>query len=82
MIEQSGNDTFLYALLIVPLALLLIFAFYMNVLVPFSEKRDYIKREIARAYSEGEYRYWKSKLKKLYISLIPIVGKKIVKRMR
>lgn len=82
MIEQNGNDTFLYALLIVPLALLLIFAFYMNVLMPFWENRDYIKCEIARAYSEDEYRYWKSELKKLYISLIPIFGKIIVKHMR
>lgn len=82
MTNQDKNDTFIYILLFAPLVLLLIGVFYTEVLIPFLKKRNYIKREIARAYSKGEYRYWKSELKKLYISLIPIFGKMIVNHMR
>lgn len=82
MMPQSKNDLFLYAILAVPFILLVITAYYINVVVPFSESRDYIKCEIARSFNESEARYWKSKLIKLYILLIPIVGKMLAKRMR
>ena len=80
--EQGENEIFLYGILLAPLIVLCVIAVYMNIIRPFSEGRRYIKAEIHRSYNESEYRYWKSELKKLYLSLIPIFGKIIVKHMR
>ena len=79
--EQSENEIFLYGNLLAPLIVLCVAAVYTNIVHPFSEGRRYIKAEIHRSYNESEYRYWKRELKKLYISLIPIFGEYIVKRM-
>ena len=80
--EQGENEIFLCGILLAPLIVLSIAAVYMNILLPFSEGRRYIKAEIQHSYNESEYRYWKRELKKLYISQISILGKYIVKRMR
>ena len=55
------------------------FAFFINSYLPFKKERNYIKMEIARAFEEEEYLYWKRKLKMLYISKIPII-RSIVRR--
>ena len=57
----------------------LLFAFFINLYLPFKEERDYIKMEMARSFEEEEYLYWKRKLKMLYIRKIPIV-RSIVRR--
>ena len=51
-----------------------VLAFYLNRVKPFVEKRRYYKMEMSR--SDGrEYRFWKRKLKKLYMRSIPIIGR-------
>lgn len=49
-------------------------AFYFNVIAPFVQEREYIKREINRSDGE-EYYYWKRKLRRLYLAHIPIIGR-------
>ncbi len=49
-------------------------AFYFNVIVPFVQEREYIKREIKRSDGE-EYYHWKRELKRLYLAHIPIIGR-------
>lgn len=56
-------------------------AYFKTVIKPFIKKRDYIKMELGRS-NEREYRYWKRKLKKLYVQHIPFVGKLIWKLIR
>ncbi len=53
----------------------LLFAYIINVYLPFKEERDYIKMEIARSYRKKEYEYWKRELRRLYLSLIPLLGR-------
>ena len=48
--------------------------YYFNVVVPFLDKRRYIKMEMNR--SDGnEYLRWKSKLKNHYLEHIPLFGR-------
>lgn len=53
----------------------LFFAFFINSYLPFKHEINYIKMEISRSFEKEEYLYWKRKLKKLYLSCIPIIGK-------
>lgn len=76
----QARDTFdIYlgiAILIVFVVILL-----LEPIVSLSKERSYIKMEMSR--SEGrEYRYWRKKLKILYISHIPILGRIIIKFMK
>lgn len=80
--NYSENRIFLYGILLALITVLCGTAVYMHIIRPFSADRRYIKAEIHRSYDEGEYRYWKRELKKLYISQIPFLGSCIVKHMR
>ena len=82
MIEYGKNELFLSILLLIVFAVPLITAVGIRALKPFFKRRNDIKCEMARACDESEYRHWKSKLRKLYISYIPVVGKSLAKRMR
>lgn len=53
----------------------LIIAFFVNFFPRFKEERDYIKMEIERSYNEKEYRFWRRKLKYLYLRSIPLIGR-------
>ncbi len=76
-LDYSTDTLFIDELSLIILAILigafLIAALFVNLFIPFKEERDYIKMEMARALDKEEYVYWKSKLKMLYISKIPIV---------
>ena len=76
MAYTYGNteDTFLIFAFVVIIGFFIVLAFYFNVLAPFMKARDYIKMEMQRSDGD-EYYYWKSELKRLYISHIPIIGK-------
>lgn len=71
----------LWLVILVPVLILLLLVLYHNVLHPFIECDEYIKLEIGRSISEREKQYWKRERKKLYISLIPILGKFLIRFM-
>ncbi|MBE7054286.1 MAG: hypothetical protein E7391_08455 [Ruminococcaceae bacterium] len=66
-----GNDWIYLGLFSAFILLLLIIGFVTNVVLPLKEEAQYIKMEMNRSIG-GEYRYWKRKLKQLYISYIPV----------
>lgn len=68
-------------IVLIPIALICILAVYINIMKTFSDERRYIKLEIRRASHKSDRRYWKRELRKLYISYIPIIGKKLLKHM-
>ncbi len=53
----------------------IIIVIWINNVVPFLEKREYIKMEIKRCEDGDKYIYWKKELKKLYLHSIPIIGR-------
>ena len=59
---------------IIIIGFFIIFAFYVKVVMPFMQKRDYIKKEIKRSDGE-EYYHWKRELKRLYLAHVPIIGR-------
>ena len=62
-------------ILIFLIAILVVVSFILNTVMPFIKEKDYIKMEMGRSFEEDEYIYWKSELKKLYLSHIPIIGR-------
>lgn len=71
--DTEGN-TYLLAIFIVIIGFFIIFAFYLKVVMPFMEERNYIKKEIKRSDGE-EYYHWKKELKRLYLVHVPIIGR-------
>ena len=53
----------------------LVFAYIINVYLPFKEERDYIKMEMESSFGKKDYSYWKRELRRLYLSLIPLIGR-------
>ena len=66
------NNSVLIVIAAVIAVIFLLLVFFLNVYIPFTEERKYIKMEMGRT-SGSEYRYWKKKLRKLYLSHIPII---------
>ncbi len=78
---QTEHQIFvLIAILIIIIALIILIAFYINVWIPFANRRNYIKMEISRTTGEKR-KYWKRQLKYLYIDHIPLIGKLILKKI-
>ena len=71
---DNTEDTFLIFAFVLIIGFFIVLAFYINVIAPFMKARDYIKMEMQRSDGD-EYYYWKSELKRLYISHIPIIGR-------
>lgn len=69
------NDDFFAMIIVMIFGFILFFALFLNYYIPFKRERDNIKMEIARSGKEEEYRYWKRKLKNLYLSSIPLIGR-------
>ncbi len=63
----------------VVVAFTVIIIFYFTILLPFINERKYIKMEIQRAMSEGEYKYWIKQLREFYIDNIPLLGRLIAR---
>lgn len=61
--------------IVVIASVFLFFVFYINLYLPFQEEKNYIKMEMARSSEEKDYLFWKSELKRLYLSKIPIIGR-------
>ena len=70
---QNSNYAWFYYIVVLPIIFICIFAFYMNVIHPFTEEKKYIKSEMRRSYGD-EYYYWKRELRNLYIENIPVFG--------
>ena len=77
---NTGTDWLVIALGIC-LALLIFAILFMKfitcVYLPFSDDRDFIKLEIMRSHG-NERIHWQHEMKRLYLSMIPIVGKYLV----
>ena len=71
--ELGDTEIFLCCIIGLPILILCILGLYLNVIQPFVETREYIKREINRS-DDREYYYWKRELRNLYIEHIPILG--------
>ncbi|MBQ9736991.1 MAG: hypothetical protein IJV86_01125 [Clostridia bacterium] len=71
---DAEGKTYALSMIIVIVGFFIIFAFYVNVVMPFMEERKYIKKEIKRSDGE-EYYYWKRELKRLYLTHMPIIGR-------
>ena len=74
---NTGTDL-LVIILGVCLALLIFAILFMKfitcVYLPFADDRDFIKLEIMRSHG-NERIHWQHEMKRLYLSMIPIVGK-------
>lgn len=55
--------------------IIMVAGLYVNNIKPLLKEREYIKMEIKRSFSKREYKYWKNKLKKLYLQHIPLIGR-------
>lgn len=73
--ETLLNDELLIVIIATIIGIFLLLAFFVNFYFPFKKQRDYIKIEMARSYKEDEYRYWRRKLKYLYLRSIPLIGR-------
>lgn len=71
---QNGIILFL-VLLILMFFITIITLSWLNTIVPFLSKREYIKMEIQRSCDEVEYYYWKRELKLLYLQSIPLINR-------
>ncbi len=69
-----------FLLILIILYILLIFIF--KGLIPYLKQRKYIKGEMERSFSEREYKYWKRKLKILYLDFIPFIGNVIKRHLK
>lgn len=76
MLSPFGNAVLLL-LLVIFVPFILIASIYNIIMIirPFLREREYIKMEMKRSFDEDEYRYWKHRLKKLYLRSIPFIGK-------
>lgn len=72
--------SFLGVCLIAVLIIGLLLAYFFRVYVPFADERDFIKMEIMRCDEDGR-RKWTRRLRELYISQIPILGRIILSMM-
>ena len=77
---NTGTDL-LVIILGVCLAFLIFAILFMKfitcVYLPFAEDRDFIKLEILRSHG-NERIHWQHEMKRLYLGMIPLVGKHLV----
>ena len=63
--------------LIVLIFIILMMKFITCVYLPFADDRDFIKLEIMRTHG-NERIHWQHEMKRLYLGMIPFVGKHLV----
>ena len=61
--------------------IILMMKFITCVYLPFADDRDFIKLEILRTHG-NERIHWQHEMKRLYLGMIPIVGKHLVNLSR
>ena len=72
--HDNTEDTLLLFAFLAIAFLFIVLALYFKVIAPFIKARNYIKMEMQRSDGD-EYYYWKSKLRRLYMERIPIIGR-------
>ncbi len=73
--NYNGESDILLFLGALAFAFVVIIALWINNIVPFLEKRKYIKMEMERSTDDDRYRYWKKRLKQLYLHSMPVIGR-------
>ncbi len=68
--------------LLVYIGLLVFLAFCINAYLSFREEKKYIKMELERSADKAEHRYWEKRLRRLYISKIPVVRSIIFRKYK
>ena len=63
--------------LIILIFIILMMKFITCVYLPFADDRDFIKLEIMRTHG-NERIHWQHEMKRLYLGMIPLVGKHLV----
>ncbi|MBE7019842.1 MAG: hypothetical protein E7411_00205 [Ruminococcaceae bacterium] len=77
---ENSNEILLIILVAVFFLIFFSAVICLNLVLPLLRERRYIKTEMRRSRSEGEYLYWKNELKKIYLRRIPIIGRFIIKK--
>lgn len=67
--------------LIILIFIILMMKFITCVYLPFADDRDFIKLEIMRTHG-NERIHWQHEMKRLYLGMIPLVGKHLVNMSR
>ena len=67
--------------LIILIFIILMMKFITCVYLPFADDRDFIKLEIMRTHG-NERIHWQHEMKRLYLGMIPLVGKYLVNMSR
>lgn len=67
--------------LVILIFIILMMKFITCVYLPFADDRDFIKLEIMRSHG-NERIHWQHEMKRLYLSMIPLVGKHLVNMSR
>ena len=80
MVYGENESMLLFVICIITVLLAAIIWFFRT-LLPFMSARVEIKMELSRSRGK-EYIFWKRELRRLYVSLIPIVGKGMTKLIR
>lgn len=68
------NDVFILAGLLA-IIFLAISVFYLEVIAPIIDEREYIKMKMLNSISKEEYDYWRWELRRVYLRHIPIIGR-------
>lgn len=79
--EYGESETLLLFGIGIITVLLAAIIWFFRTLLPFMSARAEIKMELSRSGGK-EYTFWKRELKRLYVSLIPIVGRGMMKLIR
>ena len=66
---------------IILIFIILMMKFITCVYLPFADDRDFIKLEIMRTHG-NERIHWQHEMKRLYLGMIPLVGKHLVNMSR
>ena len=78
----TESDLYPILLLVAMILAYLLFVFIIKALLPYLRQRKYLIGEMDGAFSEQEYKYWKRKLRRLYLDYIPVIGRIIKKHLK
>lgn len=77
----TNSDFIIIFVILVPVLMMCIAAYCIGTIKPFIEARAYVKTELQRTLGEPEYKYWRREMSKLYVELIPLLGKFISRKI-
>ena len=74
------NLTPLWIFMGMVIAIFLILLIVIKVIIPLVDEFNYIRMELRRSETNNERRYWKRKLIRFFVCLIPVLGPIIVRK--